>query len=375
MSEWNGISIASYLVKKGTDVMASQYVSYTVQANKGSEVHTVERRFNDFVLLQKELSLEFPAAIIPPLPKDQIFGRFKPSFIESRMRGLEEFLKKTHNDDVMSKSCLWAPFFSSAVFNDMAVNEAKCVSGHSTAHRRSSWMDTVKNLAAVQLAKPDVDTSEVDEKMKVIADYVTEYTKGIKRITDAATCLANECVTEANILEDASGNSKLLGEKVLIARGVEEDPEATVFIQFGVALTALAGQLHNNSQQKIIRVKEPIEQYSRTLLSIKAALKRQSDLKKAYVAASANHVLSEKDLAKEPHAMDKISKAEQTKELLESAEQEFNDTSQALVDNFEKVKQARVFEIVQIAEALVEVELESTRASRNVLADLLDDLS
>jgi hypothetical protein len=291
------------------------------------------------------------------------------------MRGLEEFLKKAYSDEEMSKSCLWNPFFSSITFNEMAVNDAKSVSGTGVTHRRSSWIDTVKNMAAVQLAKPNVETSEEDERMQVITDYVNAYTKGLKRITDASSSLANESVLEAKALTELSENSKLLGEKVLIARGVEQDPEATVFIQFGGALMSLAGQLTAKSQAEIIDVKEPIEQYSRTLLSMKAALKRQSEVKKAFVTASANHVLAEKDLAKEPHAMDKISKAEQTREILESSEKEFHETSAALVDNFEKVKQNRVYEIVHIAEALVSVELQCTKSSRDILADLLDDLS
>ena len=126
----------------------------------------------------------------------------------------------------------------------------------------------------------------------------------------------------------------------------------------------MAEQLNANSQHKLVQVKEPIEQYSRTLLSIKAALKRQNEVKKAYIAASANNIMSENALAKEPHAMEKIAKAEQTKDQLQAAEADFHSTSKHLVDNFEKIKQARVYEIVQICESLVEV-----------LADLLDDLS
>ena len=154
MSQWTDISMNSYIIKKGTDVMASQYVSYSLQSTKDGQVHAVERRFSEFVLLQKELAKEFPAAIIAPLPKDQVFGRFKPSFIESRMRGLEDFLKKAYSDVEMSKSCLWNPFFSVMTFNDLAVNEAKSLSGSGVSQRRSSWIDTVKNMAAVQMAKP-----------------------------------------------------------------------------------------------------------------------------------------------------------------------------------------------------------------------------
>mmetsp|Transcript_10779 Transcript_10779/g.19967 ORF Transcript_10779/g.19967 Transcript_10779/m.19967 type:complete len:375 (+) Transcript_10779:57-1181(+) len=374
MSEWSNICVSSYLLKKGTDVMASQYVSYTVQATCDGQNHTVERRFNEFSLLHKEMAKQYPAAIIAPLPKDQVFGRFKPAFIESRMRGLEECLRKTYADPEMSKSCLWQPFFTAMNFNEGAVNDAKCKSGAGT-QRRSSWIDTMKNLAAVQITKPNVDTSEVDAEMKTITDYLDSYTSAMKRISQAAGSLANESIEDAKTLEELSSNSKLLGEKVLIARGVEVDPEATVFIQFGVALIAMAVQLNTNSRNKLVRVKEPIEQYSRTLLSIKAALNRQNEVKKAYIAASANRIMAENALAKEPHAMDKISKAELTKEELEAAEAEFHSTSKALVENFEKIKQSRVYEIVQICESLVELELETCRGSRDVLADLLDDLS
>lgn len=73
--------------------------------------------------------------------------------------------------------------------------------------------------------------------------------------------------------------------------------------------------------------------------------------------------------------MEKIAKAEQCREKLDEAEKEFNATSKLLVENFEKIKEARIYEIVQIAESLVHVELECTKGSRDVLADLLDDLS
>jgi hypothetical protein len=76
-----------------------------------------------------------------------------------------------------------------------------------------------------------VDTSDVDAEMKTISDYVDTYSAGMKRISQAAGSLANESIEDAKTLESMSSNSKLLGEKVLLARGVEVDPEATVFIQ------------------------------------------------------------------------------------------------------------------------------------------------
>lgn len=94
-----------------------------------------------------------------------------------------------------------------------------------------------------------MDTSETDEQMKEISDYVNNYTSGMKRISDAAGSLANDSIAEAKTLEELSSNSKLLGEKVLIARGVEQDPEATVFIQVGRQKCICA---HNLLQSQVI---------------------------------------------------------------------------------------------------------------------------
>ena len=138
--------------------MASQYVSYTVQASCDGQSHTVERRFSEFVLLQKELANEFPAAIIAPLPKDQMFGRFKPAFIESRMRGLEECLRKAYSNEDISKSCCWTPFFTSPLFTCSALEAAREVDPpSSSSSSSSSWggmSNSLRKLAAPVLVNP-----------------------------------------------------------------------------------------------------------------------------------------------------------------------------------------------------------------------------
>jgi hypothetical protein len=151
MAEWTDICITSYVAKKGTDVMASQYVSYTVQATNTSEgqSHTVERRFNEFVLLQKEIAKEYPGSIMAPLPKDQVFGRFKPAFIESRMRSLEECLRKLYSNKEISISSCWSDFFTSSDFNDSCTQRNATAAGGST-----SWLSNVKKMAAPVLVNP-----------------------------------------------------------------------------------------------------------------------------------------------------------------------------------------------------------------------------
>jgi Protein kinase domain/PX domain len=65
---------------------------------------SVNRRFRDFVWLHQHLRAFYGALLIPPLPRDTYFGRFKPEFIEERRRGLEVFLQQVISHPRLSKS-------------------------------------------------------------------------------------------------------------------------------------------------------------------------------------------------------------------------------------------------------------------------------
>ena len=156
MSEWTDISIASYTIKKATDVMGSQYVSYTVQSSKERTRHTVERRFSDFVLLQKVFAKEFPGAIVAPLPKEQVFGRFKQSFLESRMRGLREFLKQNLENKDIATSPSWTVFFTSTLFNSDALDAERERREACSSTPSTSWVDNLRKFAAPAFVTPPV---------------------------------------------------------------------------------------------------------------------------------------------------------------------------------------------------------------------------
>lgn len=99
---------------------------------------TVERRYSDFVLLQKELARAYPGAIIPPLPKDQMFGRFKQDFIDSRMRGLDDFISRIHNHPQLSESPCLRSFLSLATFDESAI----AASQHNGTQKKT-WRDDI----------------------------------------------------------------------------------------------------------------------------------------------------------------------------------------------------------------------------------------
>jgi hypothetical protein len=113
--------------------------------------YNVERRYSDFVLFHKELARAFPGAILPPLPKDQVFGRFQQSFIEARMRALDDFICRIHDHPDIRDSPIIRCFLSVAVFDEDSVAAAEAVAAMDNPEvkatpKKSSWLDLIDKL-------------------------------------------------------------------------------------------------------------------------------------------------------------------------------------------------------------------------------------
>jgi len=89
----------------------------------------VRRRYNDFVFLLNHLDnylqsrkWKRPVERLPDLPGDSIgslfgFGRFEPSFIEDRRRGLEKFINKVANHPQCSTEDMLVAFLKDQHFH------------------------------------------------------------------------------------------------------------------------------------------------------------------------------------------------------------------------------------------------------------------
>lgn len=122
--KWEGYLITS--VKDPVKELAETkdaYVSYLVQAKTNLPIFSTpnpssRRRFQDFVFLRENLSRNFPACIVPPLPDkhrlEYITGdRFSPEFLERRRLELHHFLQRVSRHPTLQRSTLVRAFFES----------------------------------------------------------------------------------------------------------------------------------------------------------------------------------------------------------------------------------------------------------------------
>ncbi|KAF8274127.1 lipid binding protein [Lactarius quietus] len=99
------------------------YVSYLVTAKTNLSIFSTpnpssRRRFQDFVFLRNNLSKDFPACVVPPLPDkhrlEYITGdRFSPEFMERRRQDLHRFMQRIARHPTLQRSTLVRAFFES----------------------------------------------------------------------------------------------------------------------------------------------------------------------------------------------------------------------------------------------------------------------
>ncbi|KAN0124811.1 hypothetical protein V8E52_001363 [Russula decolorans] len=99
------------------------YVSYLVTAKTNLSIFSSpnpssRRRFQDFVFLRNNLSKDFPACVVPPLPDkhrmEYVTGdRFSPEFMERRRQDLHRFLQRIARHPTLQRSTLVRAFFES----------------------------------------------------------------------------------------------------------------------------------------------------------------------------------------------------------------------------------------------------------------------
>jgi hypothetical protein len=223
-------------------------------------------------------------------------------------------------------------------------------------------------LYCIVLCMQGLDTTEMDEKMKVIEEYINTYSKAMQRIATAATGLADRTATSGRVLEKLSEVCSAIGSNC-------EDEDDEFIRQFGLSIKTLSSNVSSNADNQLVNVKEPLERYYRTLLSIKSAQQRQHALKNNFIATAADKIMTERAEQKDPANLSKIEKSRNSRAAVLLAKKEYIFASDNLVANFERMKECRIFEIAAIAKSLVELEVASCRKNADVLADLWDELS
>ena len=91
-------------------IFSKSFIQYTISTEPFG--YKTNKRYSDFSLLNKTLSLIYPNCVLPPLCKKHLGHRFGDALIEKRMRSIEKFIQGIIDHPLLKNSELLHDFLS-----------------------------------------------------------------------------------------------------------------------------------------------------------------------------------------------------------------------------------------------------------------------
>jgi len=327
---------------------------------------SVVRRFNDFVWLCDQLAVACPGAVIPALPDKQVMGKFTPDFVESRRRALERFITRVASHPQLVYASAFVSFLQ-ADDNMLtcAKNEAKDKKKSST--NPIAWLESLTNN------KIELDKTAADMRFEEIQAYLTALEVAMEKASKAATLLVKRDRQVATAMFEYGQTLTWLGE-------AESDTLGTGLCQVGSAVDVLSQSATRHSDDELVQLDEPLQEYVRLLASLREAIKRRGDKKKLYANAIAD--LESKQQAYHKVAGQAKEDVERAKQMaVEAAQTACNDAkecyervSSELQEDFERFKAQKANDIRDILMNFVQAQSEHVKKSEDAWRGLIPTL-
>lgn len=264
-----------YLIQSSR-VVVTAWLTYRTQSTFPSfqrETTTIRRRFTDFVFLWKQLSKDYPAAAVPPLPDKQRMeyvrgDRFGSDFTARRAHSLQRFLVRLSLHPTLRRAPILHSFLESHDWN--ATMRSRGGRGSSSSDPGSggvfdNFADTFIN-AFTKVYKPDRRFLEVKEKSDRLDEDLGQIEKIVARVARR----------EADLEADLKDLSEQFQRLITLEPGVE--PACRAFSASVEDTASHLRTLHDVTDQDYLGSLRDMQAYSGALKNLlKAREQKQLD--------------------------------------------------------------------------------------------------
>ncbi|KAG7879383.1 hypothetical protein KL937_003144 [Ogataea polymorpha] len=353
-----------------------------------SETTTVTRRYRDFLWLYNQLMNNHPGYIIPPPPEKQAYGRFDEKFIENRRLALEKMLNKIARVSVFQKDYDFIVFLQSERFaaeskereflyyhggssgddqsisaGDDGANDFSASSIINTATGGSNG-GFLSSLISISTPKYVENDQFIIEKQNYI-ESLDQQLRSLSRTLDMIVEKREDVITSMN-------------ELILIIQelaDLEVNAELSeLFANYEELQSKVKELLERTNLQQILTLGTTIDEYIRTIGSIRNCFEMRFKLCTNIVNLQSQHSKKQKNLikfkSKNHNQFDKIKKYEDELANMENTiarqeefKAEFNKNFKRELDKFE-------FEKVDEFRSTIEIYWEGLIESQKELIEL-----
>lgn len=279
--------------------LTSIHVEYTVISESSLlelKYAQVSRRYRDFRWLYRQLQNNHWGKVIPPPPEKQSVGSFKENFIENRRFQMESMLKKICQDPVLQKDKDFLLFLTSDDFGSESKKRAFLTG--SGAINDSNDLSEVR-ISEIQLLGAE-DAAEVLKNGGIDA----ESHKGFMSISFSSLPKYNEAdeffIEKKQKIDELEDNLKKLSKSLemvdtsrnTLAASTEEfssmietlaslnvsEPNSELLNNFADVHKSIKSSLERSSLQETLTMGVMLDDYIRSLASVKAIFNQRSKL-------------------------------------------------------------------------------------------------
>lgn len=276
--------------------MTSSHIEYLVQSNAAllpSGTSQVRRRYRDFRWLYRQLQSNHWGKIIPPPPEKQAVGRFRDDFVEGRRFQMESMLNRIANDPALQKDDDFIFFLSSETFtkdsklreymsgscaynddNDLSeihISEIQLLGAEDAAVvLKNGGLDAENNRGFMNLSfssppkyiEQDTFFLQEYDKLTLLEMQLKQLYKSFDLIDTQRNELSSTIEEFANILKSLA--------KLEVTKQSSE-----LITNFAEVQDKLKLILERNSLQDSLTMAATVDEYIRSLASVKATFKQR----------------------------------------------------------------------------------------------------
>eukprot|EP01033_Poteriospumella_lacustris_P009206 gene9207-6621_t len=323
----------------------------------------------DFSWLSEEFARELPGCIIPPLPEKVTVGRFERDFIEGRQRGLQRYLQRVIAHPELSSSHLLVIFLQSDEGAFSRAMEDSKASRPKITTTAVNWFEGKVN--SIAYGKTEIDRTPEDVKIEEMADYISKLEKQLQAVTKHSEGMAKRLKDTASCMFELGSSLSALGQSDVDGAG----GELTIFAS---TMERTSNSYSATAEAELQKFHEPLDEYVRMMGSVKAAIQRRTDKKRAYVAAltdvDAKGAALRKAQSSGKDSSSKESSLAGAEAMRDAAKADFERVTDRLLQEFETFKEKKVADMKRIISSYVEFQMVHTRKVETLWEEALPQL-
>jgi hypothetical protein len=293
-------------------------------------------------------------------------GRFEKDFLDARQRGLSRYLQRVIAHPELSSSHLLVIFLQSDEGAFARAMEDSKSSRPKMTTSAVTWLEGKVN--SIAYGKPEIDRTPEDIRVEEMGDYVQKLEKQLAAVSKHSENLAKRLKDTGAAMFEMGGAFSILGQTDV--SGASAD-----IVEFANTVEKSSNAYSSLAEAALVRFQEPLEEQLRLLGSVRSAITRRADRKRAYVTALTDVDAKGAAMRKAQATPGKDSSSKEAalqgaEAMRDAAKADFERVTDRLLQEFDSFQEKKVQEMQWLMAQYVDFQVAHVRSVESLWEEL-----